>query len=103
MRQEPATDAAQLREALNTVAFTWPTPGVRTLWQTVYDLDDLSMEVSFLTGDQDAASCFTDPVRFALRGAGEQAPPSRVGVADSSAQPRASKTRVTHPTLATGP
>jgi hypothetical protein len=62
----PMVDADQVRDDLNTVRFTSPSPGVRTLWQAVYDLDDASLELSFFTGDHNGTSQYTDPLRFHL-------------------------------------
>jgi Acyl-coenzyme A:6-aminopenicillanic acid acyl-transferase len=59
-------DAGQIRAHLDTVRFTFPAPGVRTLWQAIYDLDDASIEVSFFIGDHNGASQYTEPLRFHL-------------------------------------
>jgi len=45
-------DADDVRAHLDTVRFTLPSPGVRTLWQAIYDLDQASLELSFFTGDR---------------------------------------------------
>ena len=61
-----APDAGRVRDQLDTVRFTYPTSGVRTLWQAVYDLDKAAIEVSFFAGDRDGASHYTEPIRFQL-------------------------------------
>jgi len=61
-----APDAGQVRDQLDTVRFTHPAPGVRTLWQAVYDLDETAIDVSFFAGDRDGASHYTEPIRFQL-------------------------------------
>ncbi len=90
----PAPDAGQVRDQLDTVRFTHPAPGVRTLWQAVYDLDETAIEVSFFAGDRDGASHYTEPIRFQLasdnRGravaAGTHAWPGRARVLAGPAQ-----------------
>ena len=62
----PVVDAERVRNDLNTVRFTSPTPGVRTVWQAIYDLDDPSLELSFFTGDHNGTSQYTEPLRFQL-------------------------------------
>ena len=62
----PAPDVAQIRNHLHGVRFTYPTPGVRTLWQAVYDLEETAIEVSFSTGDRDGVGHYTEPIRFQL-------------------------------------
>jgi predicted choloylglycine hydrolase len=59
-------EVEDLREQLDSVRFVHPTPGVRTLWQTVYDLDDAAVEMCFFIDDHGAQSRYTEPVRFAL-------------------------------------
>ncbi len=59
-------DAAQVRSQLDGVRFTYPMPGVRTLWQAVYDLDETAIEVSFFLDDRDGTSHYTEPIRFQL-------------------------------------
>lgn len=61
-----AADAGQVRDQLDTVRFTYPLPGVRTLWQAVYDLEEAAIDVSFFAGDRDGASQYTEPIRFQL-------------------------------------
>jgi hypothetical protein len=64
IRRRPAPGAGQVRDQLDTVRFTHPAPGVRTLWQAVYDLDETAIDVSFFAGDRDGASRYTEPTRF---------------------------------------
>jgi hypothetical protein len=59
-------DDADVRAHLDTVRFTFPSPGVRTLWQAIHDLDQASLEVSFFLGDRHGASQYSDPIRFSL-------------------------------------
>ncbi len=72
------TDVAQLREQLDTVRFTGPVPGVRTLWQAVYDLEEKAIDVSFFAGDRGGTSHYTAPLRFRLT---EQASPTAQPIA----------------------
>lgn len=60
------TDASKMRRQLDTVRFAAPTQGVRTLWQSICDLDDPSIELSFFTRDTALGSQHTQPIRFAL-------------------------------------
>lgn len=62
----PAPDVAQVRNQLHGVRFTYPAPGVRTLWQAVYDLEERAIGVSFFSGDRDGTSHYTAPLRFQL-------------------------------------
>lgn len=57
-------DAA--REHLAAVAFAAPDAGVRTLWNTVYDLDTRTAEVSFFLHDRDGHSHYRPPLHFTL-------------------------------------
>ncbi|WP_122263766.1 C45 family autoproteolytic acyltransferase/hydolase [Ornithinimicrobium cerasi] len=62
-------DARDLRGHLDAVRFVHPVPGVRTLWQSVYDLDEAALEISFFTSDDGGRSRYTEPLRFALNDA----------------------------------
>jgi Acyl-coenzyme A:6-aminopenicillanic acid acyl-transferase len=66
-------DGAQLRDHLDAVRFAFPTPGVRTLWQAVYDLHDASIELSFFTGDRNGVSQYTAPLALSVPRATHQA------------------------------
>jgi hypothetical protein len=66
--QAPVVNAAQIRDHLDTVRFAFPAPGVRTLWQAIYDLDEATMDLSFFTGDHNGASRYSPPIRFDLTG-----------------------------------
>jgi hypothetical protein len=48
------------------VRFTYPAPGVRTLWQAVFDLEETAIDVSFFAGDRDGTSHYTEPISFQL-------------------------------------
>ncbi|MFC7362180.1 C45 family autoproteolytic acyltransferase/hydrolase [Nocardioides astragali] len=61
-----APDVAQVRSQIDGVRFTYPAPGVRTLWQAVYDLEETAIEVAFFAGDRDGTSRYTEPIRFQL-------------------------------------
>ncbi len=60
-------DPDSLREQLADVAFTAPVVGTRTLWTSVYDLEDRSVELSFYRHDHGGTSRYTQPLGISLR------------------------------------
>jgi len=60
-------DRHDLRAHSESVRFTAPTEGTRTLWHAIYDVDDRSVEYSFYRHDRDGRSEFTEPRSFSLR------------------------------------
>jgi hypothetical protein len=59
-------DSVDVRAHLDTVRFTFPAPGVRTLWQAIYDLNEASLELSFYLRDRHGASHYSDPIHCSL-------------------------------------
>lgn len=57
-------DADEVRTHLDAVRFTFPSPGVRTLWQAIYDLEEASIELVFYLGDQPGTSGYSERIRF---------------------------------------
>jgi hypothetical protein len=62
----PPADADEMRAHLDAVRFTFPAPGVRTLWQAIYDLEEASIELAFFLRDHEGTSHYTAPIRFTL-------------------------------------
>lgn len=59
-------DNATAREQLTSVAFMAPDAGARTLWNSVYNLEARSVEVSFYLHDHAGQSRYTQPLPFSL-------------------------------------
>jgi hypothetical protein len=66
-----AVSFTELREQLESVAFVDAAAPTRTIWSTIYDLEEPAVEIVFFRGDGHPSGPFSTPVRIELTQAPE--------------------------------